>query len=295
MGWYRIEVINDTSAADGTFSVKQTYGGNTVWCNLVLPGYMNNINNVSKIRVTGMSLQWRNTTADQYVNGRVAAVQFGKGQSVTEVISGGPQAMFQFISSSREGVTRDFKKGFYGFLKPAEDNDLAYTRPLTANTSLVWSGGEPLSRRSGFIAAVAQVVSGSGAPASNTQMRRRANVEYQTNNLWAEVRFPSVDRRVWEQACATIGMIPQFHENPSHWAEIVASIMNGGANLIDNVGPTLRQQFGDSGFGEVVKFLQDYVAPGLRQLAPGAKQLVRTFIDDDDLVRKTKARRIGYN
>lgn len=292
-GLYRVELMND-SAVTGTFTVSYSNaGGHTVWQQLVLPGYENNVNNVSNIRIIGAAVKWRNTTSDQYVNGRVAAVQFGKGQSVQEVISGGPSGMFQFISGVREGVTRDFKRGFYGFLKPAEDNDLAYNRPLTANTSLVWSGGEPAAKRSGFLAFVAQVVSGNGAPATNTQMRRSVAVEYQTNNLWAEVRNPSSDRRVWEQACATIAMIPQFHENPSHFAEIVHAIMNGGAIAADQIAPVLRK-FDNDTAKSIAAALENYISPGLRLAAPFVKRGIQTLMgddDDDDVSRRAAIRR----
>lgn len=286
-GWYRVELLND-SGTTGTFSISQTYNGNSVWRQLVLPGYENNVNNVSNIRVQGGTILWRNTTSDQYVNGRLTAVQFGKGQSISEVISGGLPGMFTFISQVREGVTRDFKKGFYAFLKPAEEGDLAYRRPLTANTSLLWSGGEPIARQSGFLAFVAQVVSSNSAPATNTQMRRFIPLEYQTNNLWAEVKNPSTPRDVWEQSCATIAVIPQFHENPSHIGEIIAEVAKGGAVAAENIGPWLQKNFDNETVQSVGRFLENVLAPGLRIGAPILKRLLAP---DDASASQIAARR----
>ena len=285
-GLYRVEMLND-SATNATFSVQHSYLGNSVWQQLVMPGYEANINNVTNIRIIGGALKWRNTTSDQYVNGRVACVQYGKGQSISEVISGGIQGMFSTVSSVREGVTRDFKKGWYGFLKPAEDNDLEMRRPLTANTPLVWSGGTPASKRSGFLAFVAVVTSGSGAPATNTQMRRTMCNEYQTNNLWAEVRSPSSNRQVWEQACSTIALIPQWHENPTHFFDIISAIAQGGAIAAEQVAPILRA-FDNDTANQIATILEKYVGPGLRQV-PGVIKKFRGAPDDDDAMAQRLA------
>ena len=237
-GYYRVEVQSTDVA--GTFTVSSSYNGNNVWAHHTLPGYVDNIYNVSGLRITSFATLQRNTGAAEYVNGRVALVQFGNTQNPLQVLAGGPEAMFSFISGVREAETRDFKNGFYGFGRVADVKDLDFQQPLTSATINQWSGSFPLLPRSGYLAYSALVTSSAGQPAAVTQYRISCGVEYTTNNLWAEVRLPTATKQTWEAAAQAVANIQQWHENPQHVGDILCQVADLSSVGIPLIQRTLR-------------------------------------------------------
>ncbi len=238
-GYYSI-VINQLSGATNFTNTTVAHTGTSpCWEHRMLTGYNLNIAKVQSYAIIAGSVLWRNTASFENAQGDAGSVQVGNGVGWESVASAGS---YSGIASTfpNNWKSRYGPKGIYGFLKPEDAEDLAMYSDVDLTSTGFSSMAFPLDDRAPFIV---YAMSSTVAAGRETSVRLATHIQYQTNDTWADVRQPSVSKRDWEDALTAVTSVEQFHDNPVHIAEILATIGRYGAVAAD-IGAKLLDIFG---------------------------------------------------
>jgi len=247
-GYYSI-VINQLSGAVNFASC--TVGmssGAPCWEHHMLTGYNINIAKVQSYAITAGCVLWRNTASFENAQGDMGSVQIGNGVGWETVAGSGS---YSGIASAfpNNWKSRFCPKGMYGFLKPEDAEDLAMVSDVDLSPGGFSSMAFPLDDRAPFLCFAASVVPTAGR---ETTLRFATHIQYQTNDTWADVRQPDSTRQDWENALTVVTSVEQFHDNPVHITDILASIGRYGP-IAANIASQLLGIFGFGQASDVTK------------------------------------------
>jgi hypothetical protein len=209
------------------------------WEHHMLTGYNINIAKVQSYAIMASSALWRNTASFENAQGDIGAVQVGNGVGWETVASaGGYSGIAQ--SYPNNWKSRFGPKGQYVFLKPEDQEDMAMNSDVDLAPGGFSTMAFPLDDRAPFVVMAASIANTAGR---ETSLKFATHIQYQTNDTWSDVRQPTASRKDWEDALTAVASVEQFHDNPVHIAEILATIGRYGAVAAD-IGSQLLSLFG---------------------------------------------------
>jgi len=190
-------------------------------CHLSIPDLAKNIASVQGVRMNGLSLMYTNTSSELNNSGRVAGLQAPQSADWMNYAFGG----FESVGGSLNAVTMDVKKGMYGFLKPSQPDDYNFKGNFDYDpvNGCPIGGTFLLECDSDFLVIYPQInVSGGRDGYWSTCF----TIEYLTTDVFREVGHSNVPVDSYEAAITALVGIPQWHENKTHFKDIVKKIQD---------------------------------------------------------------------
>lgn len=210
-----------TALPTGGYTVKVdlVVGTNGTMCHLALPDLFKNLPSVQGVRMNGLSIMYTNTSSDLNNSGRVAGLQAPQGSDWMNYAFGG----FDSVAGAINSTTMDVKRGIYGFLKPSQpedynfkgdfDYDLAHGVPI-GSTFL-------LECDSDYLVVYPQIAIQGGR---DGYWSTCYTIEYLTTDVFREIEHADTPVASYEAAIMALATIQQWHENKTHFKDIVKKI-----------------------------------------------------------------------
>jgi len=228
-GYYNFH-ISDSSGSINNVSAVISDAPNPCshFCHLAQKWFGANYASMEAVRVDSVALMYSNSAADNYTNGFcVGFQQPGEadwqqtlGVAGTVNSANGAYGSITALPQERWGQTYA-KKGHYTFLKPDEEDDLIMKKIATNNGLL-----EPYSLVDtgswiGIYIVIQPNTSGSGPPSQAGVYTICWYNEFYSTNGYFERKRPTQLPSYSKDMLFKMNDIPQFHENPFHFMDIV--------------------------------------------------------------------------
>jgi len=243
-GYYAVELAADQNASplNTDFVVRSTYKYSGICANYVhapVPNLVDKLTTMNSVLIHAASLMVSSQAADFAANGMVRATQLQCDEQWTKLM--GPNALTK-MSSYNPVYNTNFKKGLYSFLKPCGPRDMSVVSLVCRDHLGRVSGlNAPLFPPGGWLVTTCAVVSASlaGAPdAAFAYTTVCAGVEYTTTDQWVDQQLPGSTTQEFAEAMEILSRIPQFHENPMHFSDVVNFLKNAGRTAL-RIAPSL--------------------------------------------------------
>lgn len=226
MGYYAFEAVGLDGANTTTLDSAWITGygsAHGVWCHRAVPGLEDNITQTKSLRQLGIATTFRNTTAQQYLNGQACVALMGKGSDPLNImdshVNGPDSSLFQAQSAVAGSTVRSFKDSFYVYVPPLQMEDLDF---FTLNPSVLDNGNslmigtypmKPL--RSWIIVTLLVSAPDTGVPGTSSQFRLEESVEFCSLDTWKTLRRPEADEEDAQAACKAVARIPYVFADPT--------------------------------------------------------------------------------
>jgi hypothetical protein len=175
-----------------------------------IPFYYANLPSVESIKIYGVSMMYTNEAAPINRQGKIAAVQLANGDDWRNYLG------YNTISGLKNPYRICADNGVYGFLKPTQPSDFAFSdqSDLIGTRALSWFD---LETPSDFLAIQIKITTLAGQDGYFTLSYA---FEIRTLDPWREVKGPEVSFNVVETSLTLVSAAPQWHENPFHISDI---------------------------------------------------------------------------
>jgi hypothetical protein len=180
----------------------------------------------------GVGLLVSNTAPTLNNNGNCAMTQFDPGVDVADVVNQFANG-YQMVSQDTNAYVGSWINGMYGFLKPSDPSDFHMQHPFSYDpfADVMQNCSFPLVPSSGYLCSVFQVSVDAGATtysAGAGHYIMTTSVEFSTTDIWFNSENPGPSDKAFEQASILLRPLPQFHENPLHFSDIMGWIKKIG-------------------------------------------------------------------
>lgn len=249
-GYYAFEIAAPAvSAGAGTLTGVLANSGGDVWGFNPIPNVASKQVSLTGVRVGAFSFLMTNTASDLNASGTIVAAQFNNGLDWVRSIGEGFASVLSTISATSGSYSGAAKMGCYGFAKPVNVGDLDFQLPFMADSAsgAITTWDFPLVSKSPIVWTVANTaVVGGSYPGSSFQATLHYGVEFTTYDPWFEKLPPVGSSAVFDEAMTALSMLPQFYENPIHWADIAAfikkaaSVVPGMLGIASEAFPVLK-------------------------------------------------------
>lgn len=258
-----------------TFTVEASYNNSTTWAHLAANNLFNNLCNIDKFRCFGLGVLYQNEASELNSQGNILGVQMSGNTDWYDGLAAGPVGgaspgntnFYNTVFQLRAANSKLLKNGIYGFRKPQGDYELEFRNEIRkVGLNAYYNNGDPGALPSGvsttataffnlddpsdyLVLAASAKIAGAGDGILVVGM----GVEYSTENAWIGVEPAATPKALFDQGIAVLKDVPQWHENPVHWDEILDSISNAATSiapalrLIPTVGPVLSTVAGVGG------------------------------------------------
>jgi len=229
----------------GNVSIDLIYQQNTQF--LVsehLPFLDTHVDNLSSLRVNGMSLMVTCRAADLYANGTMAGATIPNGGTVLSAIIPGIDPTTHVGSLSGAAVFKE-KKGMYSYM-PVATLETLEMRKMNAKRAGKFM---PVARCGpappGGLVAIAYNSAATGAtfPSNTFIVTQVLETEFITSNQWYAMLPPTMTNQDLVFAMELLAQVPQFHENPLHWSDIWNALKTAGSYAL-RVAPAVLTALG---------------------------------------------------
>jgi len=200
-----------------------------VWCHRSLPHLFANLPTSDTIREFGLGLKITNKAAALYRDGYVTGLQVPCSDRWTDFVR---DDVFDFISSKSGQKDTVFDKGFYGFIKPDQDDDFSMMTQWKTNESGVAQTYGPLINKHSYIVICAQVINPLGR---NSYWSVTSGIEFTTSDTWRQKEITRYTPEDFKIAMRMLKDVPQFHQNDLHLAGIFNAIRNAAKDVIGGI------------------------------------------------------------
>jgi hypothetical protein len=190
-----------------------------------LTGFAANASVVAGLRNTALSLMYTNEASPLHRQGKIAGYQATSPHSWTNYAFGQATGAvgdsgFNIVSQLNGASVLPLEKGMYGFLRPTQLKDFDL-RAVLNDAEIGANAPAPMPYKlvddSDYLVMYAVCSDEAGTDGYITMS---SHVEYTTDDLWREAEVPVYNSKVYEEAVALLSRMPQFHENPLHFADI---------------------------------------------------------------------------
>jgi len=142
------------------------------------------------------------------------------------VNGGAPATVFGPLSKLNGAVVLAADTGMYGFLLPSDDSELQY-RGVAGSTGTTGAGTGiplpyPLSDVADYLMLVTNITNTAGYQQGYWTFAY--GCEYETDDTWRRVSLPASSPSDFQDTFAMAGRIPQWHENPMHFNDIMGVV-----------------------------------------------------------------------
>jgi hypothetical protein len=187
---------------------------------------------ITGARVMGVGLLVSNTAPTLNNNGNCAMTQFDPGVDIADVVNQYANG-YQMVSQDTNAYVGSWINGMYGFLKPSDPADFHMQHPFSYDpfADVMQNCSFPLVPTSGYLCAVFQVSVDAGSTtysAGAGHYIMTTSVEFSTTDIWFNSENPGPSDKSFEQAAILLRPLPQFHENPLHFSDIMGWIKKIG-------------------------------------------------------------------
>lgn len=191
------------------------------------------------IRVLGAAMLLRNESNELNENGKILAVQMPKSIPWVNVFSG-----TNTIAQEKGYWSGLAKTGYYGFLRPDDADDFAYSKDvqwqLQPQLATFQSASTPLKGRSPYL--TASIAVAGDVSTQNFSLVVWHIVEYMTNSKLQPSTFTDKTEEQWRLAIEFMRTMSQHYENPIHIDSIMAAIGKYGGPL-SSIATTIMKAF----------------------------------------------------
>lgn len=226
-GYFAFDCINnDITGGPGQQNVSITYESNpllgSAWAHRAIPGLEDNMEEVADMRVLGASMWLKNIAPDLYKNGNIVVAQLpARSQWSTQYAQSTSPTFYDRLFSVAQEKDFILSNGYYGFLKPSNEDDFDYLG------SFIHSAGDVTS----FTCYDLETPKDFLALAATTQYRGGEctlkcgiAVEFKTTNEWFERQQPTAQAASWAAAISGVSTMRQHYENRVHFKTIMGTI-----------------------------------------------------------------------
>lgn len=208
--------------------------GQHVWRHLAAPDVELNLGRIQSVSMSASSLLWRNTASYDNAQGNVGAVIVGPGFDWDSMLQNGSTPSYNTVSSLFPNGWKSFfaAKGIYSFLKPSDEEDIAFRTNIKQFANGTWSYARwNLKQSTSYVIAAMSVTNDTGR---DTVLRAACHIQYESNDCWADTRVPEANVDDWLSAVKMLANVPNITENPIHVKDIVQAIGKVGM-FVNNV------------------------------------------------------------
>lgn len=234
-GYYSFNVsFNERTTPVDAKAYLYYVGASDVWGFAPLPQLHDKREDIDAIRIAGASIMFSPLSATIEEQGQMLGYQIppeGDFQNFTN---------FGDVSMLTGSTIMPYKKGLYGFIKPTSEHDNELTTPfVTSEDGSMYGINAPLKISSGWLMLICQVQQdGTTYPSGKLYVTTCFGVEYITTDVWVNHIPPSLDPLKYIEMMQAIRRLPQFHENPMHFRDIVSFLKKAGRGAL-KLAPTL--------------------------------------------------------
>lgn len=236
-GYYAITTVWTTNVASPgyTASVLLELGDKGTMCHHAIPDLFNNLASVQGVRMNGLSIMYTNTSSDLNNSGRVAGLQAPQSEDWMSFAFGG----FDSVAGALGATTMDVKKGMYGFLKPTQPDDYNVKGSFDYDSAQRTPIGcvFKLECDSDYLVVYPEINIQGGR---DGYWSLAYTIEYLTTDVFREIAHAECPVGSYEAAIMALVTIPQWHENKTHFKDIVKKIKDFAARVstqIQRYGP----------------------------------------------------------
>jgi hypothetical protein len=234
-GYYAISVRTLLNPVITFDNVVFDLGTGSHYCHRTLPGFELNYPSIQSMRINAASILYTNRAALQYKEGSIAMVQVPEGDSWMEYTPAG--GGFSAVATATQAKEMVAENGMYGFLKPSQASDAEWKVYHTVTNGVLLDCFYPLQPVAQYLCQYQVIDVGLY---QNGRITISYSVEFQTMDVWRDVRLANASALLYEEALSQLKRCPQFFENPSHLSDIWNAICGGAksvASAIANYGP----------------------------------------------------------
>jgi len=219
----------DTAAGPATQNLTAVItGSGDVFAHLAVPQAFAHAAQLTDARINSASFMATPTASMLNISGTITVGSIEGGKQWNNYITSGEITTLPLSYFSEF----PFAKGCYSFLRPASDVDFKFERYSyygtgAANNSLTCMRFK-IDKPSRFnVMALVSDNTGAAAPGLEWLGTFAWDVEFHTTDQWFETHPPGVTFDATKAALEAVAMVPNFHENPSHWQKIGSAISYG--------------------------------------------------------------------
>jgi hypothetical protein len=235
--------IGDWQVATATFESQAGASNHSVFCHLSIKDLENNVNSLSGVRFNALSLMYTNKAAELYKSGLTVGVQCPQGSDWTEFIGTGESSPYSQLSSINDAVAMEARNGIYGFLKPTKPSDFDFKSWIDCRGGSVVASYEDLDEDVAFLAIANAIPADNGGASQAGQWTICHGIEAGSLDVWRDTQHTSLDPQICDEALNLIRDLPQFYENPLHFADLVSKVKTA----VKKYAPTILKGIKDYG------------------------------------------------
>lgn len=150
---------------------------------------------------------------------------------------------FDEIAVQSDSSIMPYLKGMYAFHKPAGPQETELCRVIVdevVSTGAVFEAANaPIMNPSGWLYQAVSVPFSSGtAPSDTVYITTNFGVEFMTTNQWYPLSVPRFTTSEYAAAMRMLAALPQFHDNPFHFSDII-NFLRKGMSIFSKVAPPI--------------------------------------------------------
>jgi hypothetical protein len=221
-------------------SIKHIAATNSpVWCHLPASDYPASQGRMHTPRIHGVSLMYSNTSATNFSGGQISMAQLPSG---TDWISYALNPTS--IENAQGSLTLNAKKGMYGFLKQTQPSDSDFLDNVRVdNDQHVIDTFYSLDEKSAYLGMSIFI---SDIDGRSGYFTHAISFEYATLDKNSGVEEPdkNLSPQVFKDAQAEVKSMVQFHENPTHFMQLLRQagrLAKKAAEAVVTYGPTVMK------------------------------------------------------
>lgn len=181
-----------------------------------LPGFSGNLDEIRVLGASGMISQTANVLNK---GGKVVGIQLNN-RGPDSMFSAGALEMFSNLAELNNAVEMPLETGMYGFHRPIKVMDMV---EYFVNTNGITHDVHNPYENS-WVWMFAQSPTEDGA---TFLLTTAFSLEYATSTKFLTTDIPRSVPNDWAQAVSALSVIPQFHENPLHFRDILNGLKKG--------------------------------------------------------------------
>lgn len=200
------------------------------WGHLPAPYVLTNANSLESIRSLGHSILVKNFTSPLNQDGDVTGVQPGKSRYWGSFVGTSSASDIFSVVRDYSGAanTKPLRTGFYGYIKPTEEDDLrlresfvitARNTGISSDTVWTWASS-PILGTAYLVVAMTTTTPSS----QSIVVRTDVSAEFETGNQFFNIDKPRAEPQDWRDGMEALASMQQFYENPIHWKKILQTI-----------------------------------------------------------------------
>lgn len=226
-GYYGVDLYIAAASTglswNGSFLL--TYNANAwIWGHLAAPYFYASEGMVNAFKQYANSIMLTNYTAPIYKQGKIAAAQIPQGRHWIDYIG------YNAVASIRESYGSDAVNGYYGFLKPTQEQDFFFSENCECDKGNIVSSWFELDRKSDGLTINCDLT---GVTNISMYWTHAVAIEYRTDDQWREQKKPHIGGNVVDVARKMLVNLPQHHENPLHLSDIFNYVKGVAGDVYD--------------------------------------------------------------